>query len=163
MEQGVEKDDSWFSRLAKAVSSAMALVLSERIKDVKRQRHLVSSTLVEDKLFASYTENSSSLETNSESRPTPQLFPILDLQIADWKNRFTSMHGVIDIYGSTPNFDQLISIDTKADAADMDPWYDELPMDIINDATTAAEQHNSSILAVVEERCSTVQSPELTN
>jgi len=91
------------------------------------------------------------------------IIPILDLQIADWKNRFISMHGVIDIYGSTPNFDQSISIDTKADAADMDPWYDELPMDIINDTTTAVEQDNSSILAVVEERCSTVQSPELTN
>ena len=91
LNRGIEREDSWYQRLARAVvETALPLLDIHVAEEGRTKRSIYNDDITESHLLATWTQgglDSPAIGANGRFR-APQHFPIHDLSLEDWKSRW---------------------------------------------------------------------------
>jgi len=133
LNRGIEREDSWYQRLARAVvETALPLLDIHVAEEGRTKRSIYNDDITESHLLATWTQgglDSPAIGANGRFR-APQHFPIHDLSLEDWKNEIS-----VDIMGhhiensdSVEGFESFSELNSQLTHPKIfNPWPEGIP------------------------------------
>jgi len=159
LQNGIEKEDSWYQRLARAiVETALPLLDIHIIEGGKEkvQRSLYNHNITQTHLLATWTQGGLDAPTINaplkQSRRAPQHLSIPDLSLEDWKVRLLEDIGGHDVqdHNSQGGFESFRDVNSQFTQPKLfSPWPDSIPESIQQEAReTEVSMHEQITLQI---------------